>query len=40
MKVLDDSGKGIEPGATLSVEDLGLPTRDRGATLVVFWKRL
>lgn len=40
MKVLDESGKGIEPGAALSTEDLGLPVSGRGPTLIVFWKRL
>lgn len=40
MKVLDESGTGIEPGAALPLEELGLPVLGRGATLIVFWKRL
>jgi hypothetical protein len=40
MKVLDESGKGIEAGATLPIEELGLPVSGRGPTLIVFWKRL
>jgi hypothetical protein len=39
MKVLDESGKGIEAGAALKVADLGLPVDNDRATLMVFWKR-
>jgi hypothetical protein len=39
MKVLDESGKGIEAGAKLGLADLGLPVEQAGVTLIVFWKR-
>jgi hypothetical protein len=39
MKVLDESGRGIEAGARLAAEDLGLPLNGGKATLIVFWKR-
>jgi hypothetical protein len=39
MKVLDGSGRGIEAGARLAPEDLGLPVDGGKATLIVFWKR-
>jgi hypothetical protein len=40
VKVLEESGRGVEPGDSLSIEDLRLPVRGGRATLVVFWKRL
>lgn len=40
MKVLDESGEGVQAGEPIGVEELGLPFRGGGAKLIVFWKRL
>jgi len=40
MKVLEESGEGVEAGSKLNLGDLGLPVSARRPTLIVFWKRL
>ncbi len=40
MKVLDESGKSVQVGSRLRLEDLGLPVTGSHGTLIVFWKRL
>ncbi len=39
MKVVDESGKAVPAGSTLTLEDLGLPVSGGHGTLIVFWKR-
>ncbi len=39
MKVLDESGKSVPAGSTLTLEDLGLPVAGDRGVLIVFWKR-
>lgn len=38
MKVVEGLSGGIEPGASLSVAELGLPVEGRRGLLLVFWK--
>jgi len=40
MKVLDQSGRGVEVGSRLDLSALGLPLSGAHAALIVFWKRL
>lgn len=40
MKVLDESGKGMQAGSRLKLGELGLPVTGGRATLIVFWKGL
>jgi hypothetical protein len=39
MKVLHEAGKGVEEGARLSLEEMGLPVAGNQAALLIFWKR-
>jgi hypothetical protein len=38
VKVLEGLSGGIEPGASVSIEQLGLPASGVGGVLLVFWK--
>ncbi len=38
MKVVEGLSKGIEPGATVPVAELGLPVKGTNGLLLVFWK--
>jgi len=38
MKVVEGLSGGIEPGATVSVAQLGLPVEGANGLLLVFWK--
>ena len=38
MKVVEGLSKGIEPGSTVSVAELGLPVKGTSGLLLVFWK--
>jgi hypothetical protein len=40
MKVLDESGHGVDPGTTVRVADYGLPVQGTNGLLIVFWKSL
>jgi hypothetical protein len=39
MKVVDESGKSVQAGSMLRLEELGLPLAGAQAALLVFWKR-
>lgn len=38
MKVLDELPGGVQAGAHLALDDLGLPVTGTGGVLLVFWK--
>ena len=38
MKVLDSASKGVSAGASIAVNDLGLPVTGNDGVLIVFWK--
>jgi len=38
MKVLDEDGRGVSKGATVPLDQLGLPVKGTGELLIVFWK--
>ncbi len=40
MKVLDESGQGVEPGTKINLADYGLPVNGTNGLLIVFWKSL
>lgn len=40
MKVLDESGQGVEPGAKVNLVDYDLPVNGTNGLLIVFWKSL
>ena len=40
MKVLDESGHGVEPGAKVNLDAYGLPVNGTNGLLIVFWKSL
>jgi hypothetical protein len=40
MKVLDESGHGVEPGSKVNLADYGLPVNATNGLLIVFWKSL
>lgn len=40
MKVLDGVFKGVAPGDTISLSEVGLPVNGTHGLLIVFWKAL
>ena len=38
MKVVEGLSKGVEPGSTVAVAELGLPVKGTNGLLLVFWK--
>jgi len=40
MKVLDESGHGVEPGTKVDLQAYGLPVNGTNGLLIVFWKSL
>ena len=38
MKVLKEASKGVSEGATIALQELGLPVKGTDGLLIVFWK--
>jgi hypothetical protein len=40
MKVLKEDKKGVSKGATIPLEEMGLPAKGANGLLLVFWKEM